>query len=144
MISCDTNILFPAVEASHPDHASARVFLESQALNPDFAVCELVLMEVYVLWRNPLVVARPLDAATAVRKIEHLRRNPHWALLDYPGGLMDDLWKQAARSLPYRRIFDIRLALTLRHHNVSEFATANAKDFEGFGFQRVWNPLTDA
>jgi predicted nucleic acid-binding protein len=24
MISCDTNILFPAVEASHPDHALAR------------------------------------------------------------------------------------------------------------------------
>jgi uncharacterized protein len=144
MISCDTNILFPAVEASHPNHALARVFLESQALNPDFAVCELVLMEVYVLWRNPLVVARPLDAATAVQKIEHLRHNPHWALLDYPGGLMDDLWKEAGRSLPYRRIFDIRLALTLRHHGVSEFATANAKDFEGFGFQRVWNPLADS
>jgi predicted nucleic acid-binding protein len=35
-----------------------------------------------------------------------------------------------------------RLALTLRHHGVTEFATANPRDFQGFGFTRVWNPLT--
>ncbi|MFM8358316.1 MAG: hypothetical protein ACKOET_07130 [Verrucomicrobiota bacterium] len=29
----------------------------------------------------------------------------------------------------------------LRHDGVTEFATANVKDFEGFGFERVWNPL---
>jgi len=28
-----------------------------------------------------------------------------------------------------------------RHHGVTEFATANVKDFEGFGFARVWNPI---
>jgi hypothetical protein len=39
-------------------------------------------------------------------------------------------------------VFDARLALTLRHHGVSEFATANIKDSAGFGFDRVWNPLT--
>jgi predicted nucleic acid-binding protein len=39
---------------------------------------------------------------------------------------------------------DARLALTLRHHGVTEFATSNVKDFEGFGFNRVWNPLVPA
>jgi hypothetical protein len=39
-------------------------------------------------------------------------------------------------------IVDARLGLTLRHHGVDEFATTNIKDFAGFGFTRVWNPLT--
>lgn len=45
--------------------------------------------------------------------------------------------KQFAR----RRIIDARLALTLHHHGVREFATANVNDIKGFGFTRVWNPL---
>ncbi len=40
-----------------------------------------------------------------------------------------------------RRIIEARLALTLRHQGVDEFATSNAKDFRGFGFRRVGNPL---
>jgi hypothetical protein len=31
--------------------------------------------------------------------------------------------------------------LTLRRQGVTDFATANVKDFKGFGFRRVWNPL---
>jgi hypothetical protein len=50
----------------------------------------------------------------------------------------------AAPQFARRRIYDTRLALTLRHHGVSDFATANVKDFEGFGFSRVWNPLGSA
>jgi predicted nucleic acid-binding protein len=38
-------------------------------------------------------------------------------------------------------IFDARLALTLRHHGVTEFATRNENHFAGFGFTRLWNPL---
>ena len=38
-------------------------------------------------------------------------------------------------------VFDARLALTLRHHGVTAFATANEKDFQEFGFERLWNPL---
>jgi hypothetical protein len=38
-------------------------------------------------------------------------------------------------------IFDTRLALTLRHHGVTDFATGNLKHFDGFGFARLWNPL---
>lgn len=104
-------------------------------------MCEPVLTEIHTLLRNPTICASPLTAAEAVRKIDNHRKNPAWALLDHPGGLMDDIWKRAARAEAYRRIFEIRLALTLRHHGVTEFASANVKDFEGFGFKRVWNPL---
>ena len=27
---------------------------------------------------------------------------------------------------------------------VTEFATMNVKDFEGLGFRKVWNPLTES
>jgi uncharacterized protein len=40
-----------------------------------------------------------------------------------------------------RRIYDARLALSLRRQGIKEFATANVADFEDFGFERVWNPL---
>ena len=74
--------------------------------------------------------------------IQRLREHPHWELIDYPGGLMDAVWQHAsAPDFARRRIFDARLALTLRHHGVTEFATAIVKDFADFGFTRVWNPL---
>ena len=33
------------------------------------------------------------------------------------------------------------LPIPIRAFGVTEFATANVKDFDGFGFQKVWNPL---
>ena len=142
MIACDTNILFPALEASHPDHGAARAWLESMVGNESFALCELVLTEVYTLLRNAAICAEPLSAAAAVALIENLRGNPAWLLLDHPGpGLMDKVWGVARQTESARRIYDIRLALTLRHAGVRSFATANIRDFRSFGFENVWNPL---
>ena len=142
MIVCDTNLLFPALEISHASHGPARAWLESMVMNPDFALCELVLIEVYTLLRNPVVCTNPLTADEAVRKIDNLRQNPSWLVLDYPGpGLMSEIWQHARTSDSARHIYDIRLALTLRHYNVTDFATANGKHFQGFGFSKVWNPL---
>lgn len=148
MISCDTNILFVALEASRPGNGPARRFLDSHRNSPDFAICELCLLELYALLRNPATARKPLGAEKAVSLIQTLRSNPRWDVLDYPGagtGIMDEIWKLAAAAqFPRRKVFDARLALTLRHHGVSEFATSNVKDFEGFGFKRVWNPLEEA
>jgi hypothetical protein len=56
--------------------------------------------------------------------------------------VMDAVWELAGdRDFARRRIFDARLALTLRHGGVTHFATTNVKDFEGWGFEKVWNPL---
>jgi len=57
---------------------------------------------------------------------------------------MDQVWALAAQpDFPRRRIFDARIALTLLHHDVTELATSDEKDFGGFGFHKVWNPLSD-
>ena len=49
--------------------------------------------------------------------------------------------RAAQPGLARRRIYDNRTALTLRAFGITEFATANAKDFEEFGFAKVWNPV---
>lgn len=145
MTSCDTNILFDALEATRPGHAAARHFLESHRDDSDFALCELVLVELYVLLRNRAVARTPLPSRQTVDIIQTLRSNPRWDVLDYPGPaarIMDATWERAAdHAFARRRIFDIRLALTLRHHGVTRFATANVRDFQDFGFDQVWNPL---
>lgn len=141
MIAFDTNILFPSLEPSHANHGRAREFLH-QIQGEETALCELVLMETYLLVRNSTVCTKPMDGPAAVALMRRLRRNPHWRLLDYPGGLMDEIWEAAGQpGFARRRIFDARLAITLLSHGVTDFATANVKDFEGFGFAKVWNPL---
>lgn len=58
--------------------------------------------------------------------------------------VMDQIWDIANNAkFARRRIFDVRLALTLQHHGVTHFATANVKDFQDLGFDKVWNPLQE-
>lgn len=56
--------------------------------------------------------------------------------------MMIGIRSEAARpGFARRRIIDLRLARTLQRHGVTEFATANVRDFDGLGFARVWNPV---
>lgn len=142
MISCDTNILLHSFNATSASNRTARNFLRSHGEDERFAICELVLVELYVLLRNPAVVTNPLSAESAASVCQAYRRNPHWRVVDYPGGLMEDIWLRAAEDAFGRRaIFDARLALTLRYHGVTEFATANVRHFADYGFSKIWNPL---
>jgi len=142
MIAFDTNILFAALETSSPDHAAARAWLSTPPGDDEVVLCELVLLEVYTLLRNPTLCRKPLTGRQAVQAIQHLRQHPAWRLVDYDPSVADQIWPLAARdSFVYRRIFDARLALTLRHHGVTDFATCNVKDFQDIGFRKVWNPL---
>lgn len=142
MISFDTNILFPALVSSHPNHSSARSFVNGKQ-GTDVVLCELVLIETYVLLRNPATSLKPLGAPEAGEIIQRLRTHPHWRLVDYPGGLMGAVWNLASEAgFARRRIFDARLAYTLRNVGVTEFVTANESDFQDFGFQRVWSPYS--
>jgi len=146
MISLDTNILGYAANSAAAEHPQARAFVDLlETEGAEVVLCELMLVEFYNLLRNPAIFARPATAAAAAAVVHSYRQHPRWRLVDYPGPdarLAEPLWRAAASpQFPRRRIYDARLALTLRHHGVTEFATANVKDFEGFGFTRVWNPL---
>jgi uncharacterized protein len=147
MISFDTNLLLYSLNKDCVEHKAARAFFASLPAAPGtVAICELVLVELYVLLRNPAVLKNPLAAADVTSIIQTFRQHPSWALIDYPGdtaNVMEDVWRFAAQPNISRRIvFDARLALTLLHHGVTEFATRNDKHFTVFGFSRVWNPLS--
>lgn len=141
MMSADTNILFAAMNAAAVDHETARAFLEDQRRNSNFVICELVLTELYLLLRTPAVMNPPLEAPAAAEVIQRYRHHPRWRLVEN-APVMDDVWKRAVRpSFARRKLFDIRLAFTLLHHGVEDFATANLSDFKEVGFKTVWNPL---
>jgi len=141
MISFDTNIAVHAANQHSEHHPRAREFIESLAMNREVAICELMLVELYLKLRNERIFPKPLTAAQASGVCLAYRSNQAWKLIEC-APVMDGVWNQAGRgTFAFRRIIDIRLAATLLHHGVTEFATANIRDFSRLGFTRVWNPL---
>jgi toxin-antitoxin system PIN domain toxin len=141
MIGIDTNIFAYARIASAPLHKAAVNFLNGIADCPDVVVSELVLTEFYLLLQNEKILETPLSPSEAVAECQIFRTHPRWQLVD-SAEVMKEVWPIAAsEGFARRRIFDVRLAKTLQAHGVNEFATANTRDFEGLGFQKVWNPL---
>lgn len=147
MISVDSNLLLYAYDADCPFHQASWNFLESLS-KADVVISEFSLVEFYGLLRNSAVLSEPLKPDEAVDVVAGYRNHPRWIVAGFPEGatkrLHDQLWKLAAQpGFAFRRIYDARLALVLREYGVKEFATANVKDFESFGFKRVWNPLVE-
>ena len=147
MTSVDTNLLLPAVERNHASHGLASQWLTRLSADAEVALSEFVLLELYVLLRNPAVVGTPLTPARAADVCAAFRRHPTWRIVGFPVDsreLHDELWARLREpGLARRRAYDLRLALTLRRYGVTDFATVNVKDFEGLGFRRVWNPLSE-
>jgi toxin-antitoxin system PIN domain toxin len=143
MLSADTNIFVHAADPDSPLHSQARNFFQFlDQKNEEFVLCELVLVELYMLLRNPAVFAKPYTASEAAGYCSSLKQNPAWRCIDYDPEVSKRLWAYAAETKAgYRHIIDARLAFTVQHHGVDRFATVNHKDFKGFGFREVWNPL---
>lgn len=133
-----------AVDPDSPYHEQARAYLHGvDKADEEFVLCELILVELYMTLRNPAVLSKPYSAAEAAGYCQALRHHPRWRVVDYDALIAKQLWEWAARSTSkLRHIIDARIALTLRHHGVTHFATANTKDFQGFGFSDVFNPLS--
>lgn len=140
-MSFDTNLLLYALNKDCPEHPAARAFLDDCSSRDDVAICELVLVELYQLLRNPAVIGQPLDAPEAAELCRSFRSNPRWALVEN-APVMERVWRFAARpGVARRRVFDARIAYTLLHHGVRRLATHNPRDFEELGFDAVWDPI---
>ena len=61
MIGLDTNILLYSLHPGSADHAAAKRFLEGlfRDKTQGVAIADYVLVELYVLLRNPAVMAKP-------------------------------------------------------------------------------------
>ncbi len=143
ILGIDTNVLLYSLNPASKHHQVAVEFLQQQFadVSARVAITDYVLVELYVHLRNPAVMSKPLSAqhaksiATSYWKIPQVMRVEH-------GSVMDEVWQRAGeKNFARRRIFDTRLGLTLRHHGVTQFATANIKDFQGMGFEKVFNPF---
>lgn len=140
-ISFDTNMAVYACNESCAEQPAAVGFLSSLALRRDVVVSEFMLVELYLKLRNNKIFRNPMTAFEAVEVCQGFRANANWELVS-EGPEMDFLWQQAAeRDFAIRRIVDLRLGLSLVKFGVTDFATANTKDFQGMGFVKVWNPL---
>ncbi|MEI6675845.1 MAG: TA system VapC family ribonuclease toxin [Verrucomicrobiota bacterium] len=143
ILSADTNLFLYAANPASPHHQAALRFFATAAAGPQrFLLCGLVLVEIYMQLRNPAVFKKPRSARDAASFCQILRLNPAWEYADYEPDVSKPLWQWAATTHSgFRHIIDARLALTLSHHGVTHFATANTKHFAGFGFEKVWSPL---
>jgi uncharacterized protein len=143
--SADTNLFIHAADPASKHHSAARAFFAAfrgDQHTGEFVLCELVLVELYMQLRNGAIFKHPYSARESADYCAALKRNPHWRCIDYDPAISRELWRWAAQTTAgFRRVIDARLGLTLRHHGVTCFATANTKDFQEFGFGRVWNPL---
>lgn len=143
MLGLDNNLLLYSLNPESEWHARAVEFLERNlgAFPTRVAITDYVLVELYVHLRNPVVMANPLSGKDARDLV-----TSYWAIPNVQrvenANVMDAVWRLAGeKNFARRRIFDARLALTLRQAGVTHFATSNVKDFQGWGFERVWNPL---
>ena len=145
MLSIDANLLFYAFNADCPQQAAAEAYLKSLTEREDIVLSEVVLCEFYVLLRSPAVLHNPLTPREASEVIRTYRGHPLWKIAAFPPQsrvIHEELWTLASnRDFARRRLFDARTALTLIAFGVKEFATANTKDYEGLGFDKIWNPL---
>ncbi|MBL9152386.1 MAG: PIN domain-containing protein [Verrucomicrobiales bacterium] len=144
ILAADTNLFLYAANPDSPRHEASRRFFEETINGQRFLLCGLVLVELYMQLRNPALFQQPKSAREAAAFCDALRANPTWEFGDYEPEVGKPLWNWAANatSSSFRQIIDARLALTLRHHGVTHFATANVRHFEGFGFESVWNPVS--
>jgi len=145
MLSIDANILLYCYSEASPLHLAAKDFILASSTREDVALSEFVLSEFYLLLRNPAVLVKPLSAPKAVAAVQSYRQHPFWKTLGFPPDsreLHAELWRLSGRpGFARRRIYDVRTALSLQAFGVTEFATANLKDFDGLGFDKVWNPV---
>lgn len=146
MLSIDANILFYAFNADCPQQGVAEKYLNGLTKREDIALSEFILCEFYVLLCNPAILNNPLSPRDATEVILTYRSHPLWKIIGFPvssRAVHDELWTMASKpNFARRRLFDARTALTLLNFGVKEFATANIKDFEGMGFDKIWNPLS--
>jgi predicted nucleic acid-binding protein len=114
MISLDANIIIYSLNKTMSERDRARSFLLQLSDRHDVVIAEPILVEVYLLMRNPAVFPHPYSPMEAAHVCEGFRANPRWRVVECMA-VMGEVWRHAAAAVfARRRIIDARLALTLR------------------------------
>ncbi len=73
-LSADTNLFLYAANPDSAQYEASLEFFSGYVTGYDFIVCELVLVELYMLLRNPAVLAKPLNSKRATEFCARLRK----------------------------------------------------------------------
>jgi len=82
MLSFDTNIAVYAANSASPFHARSVDFIHSLVIRKDVAICELMLVELYLKLRNEKIFSQPLSAKKAADICQAYRKNRSWMLVE--------------------------------------------------------------
>jgi predicted nucleic acid-binding protein len=141
--SLDTNILVYALNADCAEFHRASAALQEALDDPqDWIIADQVYLELYKALRNPRIFGRPYGAEEAFSKVQILRDQCGLRRCCYADTVWDQLAARIQRSdFPYQRTHDAVLAETLLKAGVQTLYTRNTKDFEGYGFASLVNPI---
>lgn len=115
---------------------------QAQRDGENWILSDQVLFEYYRLVRNPRVLELPLSAPEAASFIEYFRNSLGVRYCAYePRHLGAVLTRARAGDFLARRVYDLVLAETLKHHGVRRLYTHNPKDFEDLGCFEVVDPI---
>lgn len=142
----DTSLLFYAHNTSVSQHSAARDFVESRVLavgKEQFVVSHQTLCELFAALTNSILLPRPLTTVQAWEVCRVYLNHPLIQKIAYEPPVMEII-ESLLRDRPQRgkRLFDLKLAATLRYHRVGRLYTYNTKDFAGYDFLTVKNPLS--
>lgn len=145
MKSLDTNILVYALNSDCAESQRAGAALQAALDDPEeWIIADQVYLELYKALRNPRIFGKPYGAEEAFSKIEILRDECGLRHCCYG----DQVWERLAGRIvkpdfPYQRTHDAVLAETLIKAGVQTLYTRNTKDFEGYGFASLINPIDE-
>jgi predicted nucleic acid-binding protein len=141
--SLDTNILVYALNADCAEFQSAAAALQRALDEPqDWIIADQVYLELYKALRNPRIFGKPYGAEVAFSKVQMLRDECGLRRCCYGDSVWDQLAPRIQRAdFPYQHTHDAVLAETLLKSGVQTLYTRNIKDFEGYGFTSLVNPI---
>ena len=143
MKSLDTNILIYSANSDAPENSNAQKLVEQLLNEPDeWIIAEQVLIEFYRSLRNPAIFERPIGPGQAFAMTRFFREEAGCGRCCY--GL--EMWPRLEllfRSPRFdaRRTLAAVLAVTLLANGVDTFYSRNTRDFLGFGFENLVNPI---
>jgi predicted nucleic acid-binding protein len=144
-LGIDTDVLVNWAMAGAPHHLAARRFVERQvAAGRQLGITPQVVFEFIHIVSDPRRFEKPLPMDRAVDIAREIWDAPETVRLAPPPAMLHRaLELLRSLGLGRKRILDTALAATLENAGVDQLATYNVKDFEGFGFERVFDPLAD-
>jgi predicted nucleic acid-binding protein len=128
----DTNVLIYALDTAAPQHVAALALLDAaRADKVTLYATSQILCEFYAVVTNPRRVARPRDAAEALKVLSEMLE--FLQVLSIPANTIDgvlDLLRR--RPVTGINVFDLHIVAAMQANGIARIYTFNTADFVAF------------